>query len=156
VKDYLSAAFKRAANASASGDAILSLLTISHPDLAQPIRLVYNNVPIVSRGNTFSPCIFSLGRPKDAEDDSPQTSFSVDNVDQTVGDAIDSIATPPTALWETIMASAPGTVEESLSFELQDARYNGSTVTATLGLDRLDKETYPKDSITPNNDPGVF
>ena len=156
MKSYLSANFLKQANASASGIVRLSLLTISHPQLPAPIRLVYNNLPITSRGNVFSPCMLSLGRPTDSEQDSPSTALTIQNVDQSAGDAIDSISTAPTFLWETVMSNALDTVEESLEFDFQDAAYDAGTLTGTLGLDRLDKENYPKDTITPANDPGIF
>lgn len=152
----LSANFLSAANAQETGEVVLVLLTISHAVLALPIRLTSDQVMTVSRGQSYLPSAFSVGRPSDSAEDLPAVQLTIDNVDQVVGDAINAISSSPTVLMEVVLASAPDQVEESLSLTFREARYNANQMTGTLAVEKLEREPFPGDVITPANDPGIF
>jgi len=59
-------------NAQATGEVWLVLLTLSHPTLATPIRLVNNNEDVVSRGSTFLAFPFEVELPGEDPDQPPK------------------------------------------------------------------------------------
>ena len=91
----------------------LVLLTITHPTLAQPIRLV-NNAPldsgsnnIVRGGQTYVAFPFDLTLPDDVERQAPRGRLSVQNVTREIVDFIRVPPPAPQVTMEVINAAAP-------------------------------------------------
>lgn len=139
------------------GDAIIPLLTISHPDLAEPIRVCHNNENLVSRGNTYIAYDWRLTLPLDDPDTIPRAKIQIDNVDRVIVDTIRSISTAPTVTVELVKGSDPDTVEFVLSdFTLQDVEYDVLFVTGQLTVEEFLSEPFPGDTFTPSRFPGLF
>src|SRR5438105_12254339 len=83
---------------------VILLLTITHPDLAQPIRLARNTVGdnIVSNGSTFTASPFGLEPPSDDEK-APIAKLIAINVDRAIGEALESIVTPAECMLQVVM-----------------------------------------------------
>jgi len=161
--------FRRALFAQETGEVALCLLTISHPDLTEPIRLstdptqrlststtgpVYGTA---SRGNgyTFVPVAVSL--PEESDDSGPLASLEIDNTDLALISAIRSISNAATVKIELVLASDPDTVEiEFPDMTLTDCTYDQTRVSFSLGIDALQSEPYPGTSFLPSNFPGLF
>lgn len=133
-----------------SDNACLDLLTISHADLAQPIRLVNNNEDVVSNGNTYTAFNFAVSMPPEDPEKEPSITLTVGNVDRAITDALMSISSPANVKVETVLSSDPDTVEilkENLI--LRVASYNALEVTATIMSDDILAQAFPKHQYTP-------
>lgn len=134
----------------------LVLLTISHPTLAVPIRLVNNNEDVVSRGNTFIAFPFEIELPGEDPEQPPKAMLRIDNVDRRVVQTIRSITAPPTITLEVILASAPNNVEVSFTnMTLRNAQFDVSTVSGELTFDSIYTEPVTL-TMTPNRFPAMF
>ena len=107
-------AFIRSAFAQETDEIWLILLTVSHPDLTDDIRVVHNPVAITSRGLNFIGFAFELSLPIDAPDRAPVAELRIDNVSQEIAQAVRSISSAPTVTIEVIRAADPDTVELTL------------------------------------------
>lgn len=153
----VSAGFKEAVFAQETGEVFLILVTITHTDLPDPIRVVNNSENINSRGQTFIAYPFEITLPTDTENGNPRATLKIDNVDREIVRAVRTIQTAPTVTLEIVMASDPDVVEiEFPDFQLQDVNYNSLTVEGTLGLEQFLAEPFPGDLFSPANFPGLF
>lgn len=135
----------------------LHLVTIEHDDLATPIRLVDNLEDIVSGGDTYTAFPIRVQLPPDVPGEIPSLDMVVDAVDQTLIQALRSIATPPTVSIEVIIASTPNTIEAGpFAFEVLEAQYNATEVRLRLEAERLLSEPYPSGLFTPTHFPMLF
>jgi len=85
--------------------AFLHLLTITAA--SDVIRVVNNDEPVVSRGQTFDPYPFSLALPVSDGEKQPELLLNIDNVDQRLVRAIRELLTPPTVLFEMVLSVSP-------------------------------------------------
>lgn len=135
---------------------VLVVVDITHPELAQPLRLVRNTQQIVRNGNVYLPFAFELDLPSD-NDDMPQVQFRFDNVEREIVDAIRECPSPPTFTLAVILASNPNYTEAGpYVMTMVEADYNAREVTGTLAFEDVLNEPYPGLSITPANFPGMF
>jgi Domain of unknown function (DUF1833) len=149
-----------------TGEVVVYLATISHPALANPIRVssdyLPGGAPTVSRGNSFAFYPFDAAFPTDRSDQPPKAKIIFDNIDRAVTAAIRSIPaaqlpnTPPSLLLEIVLASTPDVVEVSFDFQMLTVEYDALTITAELGFELYLQESFPGDLFTPGNTPGVF
>jgi Domain of unknown function (DUF1833) len=96
------------------GEVALTLLTVSHPDLVQPIRLVNNTEPITSRGNVFSDTAFEEQWPPDVASQDPTIYIRLNNASQVLLDALSALTSEPSITCELVIASDPDTVIRSI------------------------------------------
>lgn len=152
----LSAVLKSALHAPETAEVVLSLLTISHPSISPPIRVVNNLTAVTSRGNSFVAFPFELALPDELEDRLARVSLSIDNVDRQIVNAVRTITSPPTVLLELVLPSAPDTVEADFTFTLRDVEWNESTVTGQLYYRNLLTRAFPAGRFTPARFPSIF
>jgi hypothetical protein len=151
--------YVREALAERTGEVVLHLLTLNHPNMAAPLRVTDDTVQTVSRGDTFIAFPFDLQLVKNSNDAPPIGRLTISNVDRQIVLALRSLPLEPplSVLIEIVLASAPNTVEASLvGFELRGANYDAQRVSGDLVLDVLDREPYPAIKYLPSNFPGVF
>src|SRR3954466_1942643 len=148
----LSANAFKAMFAQETGEVFLICLTLSHPNWAQPLRVVYNNQPITRAAGVFSPAVFQIMLPDEAPDKVPTVSLTIDNVDRAVTDLIRQVLGPRiTVVMEVVLASSPNTGEAGpWTFQVVSCTYDAQSVVATLGLeeDILNSE-FPSVRYTP-------
>jgi len=158
VSRTLSSAFVESVNASETDQAFLSLITISHADLSEPIRVTSDSVETVSNGNTFVPFPFQLNLPKDEDDPSGVLAkIKIDAVDRRVVEAIRQISSPPDFDIQIVLSSDPDAVEVDWpNFKLSNVTYDAQTVEADLVLELLEQEPYPGAKFDPARFPGLF
>jgi hypothetical protein len=144
------------ANAQQTDEVWLVLLTIAHPSLATPIRVVNNNESIVSRGQTYQWFPFEIELPGEDVDSPSRARLRIDNVDRTIVNTIRSISTPPTVTLEVVLASAPNVVEVSFSgLSLREVDYDAMSVTGELVFESIFTEPVTL-TMTPARFPGLF
>jgi hypothetical protein len=143
-------------NAQETGEVWLVLLTISHADLATPIRVVNNNEDIVSRGLTFQAFPFEIVLPNEDPDQPPKAYLRIDNVDRSVIAAVRGISSTPSVTIEVILASAPNNVEIGYSgFSLRNVTFDVAQIEAELLFESIFGEPITA-SMTPSRFPGMF
>lgn len=148
---------KAALFAPQTGEAFLILLTLSHADLAVPIRVSSDAVNTTSRGDLFIAYPFDLTLPDDEEQRPPRARLVIDNVDRQIVATIRTLQSAPTLLIEIIRANDPDTVEAKFSdFKLFDITYDSQVITADLTLEDFTAEPYPAATFSPSLFPGLF
>lgn len=143
--------------AAETAEAFVPLVTITHPSLTVPIRVVNYDVNLVSRGNTFVAYPFTLTLPDDLEASAPRARIVIDNVDQDIIRAIrNATGEAPEVNMEVIMVSAPDTVQCPFpGFRLASVRYDSLVIEGDLNLDVLIGASYPSGRFRPSAFPGL-
>ena len=153
----VSATLKQAAFAQETGEAVLELVTLDHPDLGGPLRMVNNLTDVVSRGNTFVAFPFMLTLPAEDEDRAGEARLTIDNVSGEIAAALRSISSPATVTLEVVLASSPDTVEASApDYQLRDVTIDVGQVSGRLTLEDFESEPYPAGRMSPLRFPGLF
>lgn len=152
----------------ASPDALLAFLTITHANLAEPIRVVSDVIDYVWDGNTFIGLPFEVTAVTD-EDGPPSTQIRIQNTDRRIGAAIRS--TPERAVVRLdVLSSAdfdlsqeprvatgtPAVVYGFRYFELIDVSADVVEITARVFLRDFAQEQWPGISATQSRCPGLF
>jgi len=134
--------------------AFLHLLTItSSTDI---IRVVNNNEPIVSRGQTFEPYPFELSLPISDGERQPELMLNIDNVDQLLVHAIRELLEPPVVKFEMILSDAPDVVERTIDFLRADfVEYNSMQIQMRLRPDNIMGRKFPSSKYTPSRYPDL-
>lgn len=166
----LSAATTESLLASESGDALIFLITISHPDLAEPARIctaalqrveetdedvVYG---LISRGMKFIylPNI-GITLPNDDDESPPAIGLSIDMYEDIVKVIRTIGVETPTVGVEMVLSATPDLVEASWpDFELHDTTIEQDVITGNLGLDSLETEPGCRYRFSPATHPGLF
>lgn len=163
----VSLTMRQAMNAQETGEVAVILLTITHPDLATPIRLSSDPTtristdPLlygtVSRGQTYYFLPFSAILPDDKDEAPPSARIIIDNIDRELIRLIRSTSTPAAVTLEMVLASAPDSVEIMFpELDLVSADYDAQSVTISLAIDALLTEPYPSGTFDPASFPGLF
>lgn len=154
----LSIAAAAAVHAQETGEAFLVLLTLSHPDLAQPIRVTSDGKDTPSRGSTYLQYPFEVTLPDEGDEAPPSVSLRIDNVDRQIVAAVRGITGDAiTVRLEVVLASTPDVVEAGpYDFALREVSYDAQTIEGTLHYEDIIAEPYPGDSFTPSRFPGQF
>lgn len=148
---------KTALFAAQTDEVFIILLTISHDELFQPIRVCSNAVDTVSRGNIFTAFPFDLVLPDDQENKSPRARLTIDNVDRQIVQAIRRISGAPDVLMEIIRAADPDVVEAAFpDFKLTNVTYDSQVVEGDLTIEDFTAEPYPAGSFSPAVFPALF
>lgn len=138
-----------------TGEVWLVLLSLSHPDLGEPLRVVNNTEDIVSGGHTFYALPFDLELP----DDGPEPGVArlrIDNVSREIVTLVRSIVAPPTVTIDVVLADQPDTSELTIThLTLREVRYSAAHVMGTLYFEDVATEAVAE-LITPARFPGLF
>jgi len=137
----------------------LELLTITHPELNEPIRVVNNQVDVVSRGNTFRAFPFRASLPKQGGDEEINVKLEIDNVDRQISATLRDLSPDkePRMILEVVTDEDFDTVEGGpWDFRLQDIRVDKLIVQGTIGFESKLSEPFPAHRFTPALFPGLF
>lgn len=157
MTSVLSAAARLSAFASETDKVWLMILTIEHPEIDPPIRVVANTEDIVSRGHTYVAYPFELELPADTAEEVPEVQLSFDNIDRVLTDTIRTMRDAATVTIEVVLADTPDVVEAGPFFmTMKDVDYNAAVIAVTLGFEDILNEPFPKDTFTPATHPGIF
>ncbi len=133
------------------------LLTIDHPDLVDPVRVVANTQGVVSRSETFVAFPFRINIPGENENTPPTITLQIDNVDRRIVQAVRILASNPTVTMEVITDADFDIVEVGpFEFSLRNARYTADVVEGDLTFEPILNEQWPSKTFTPPNFPGLF
>jgi len=163
----LSLNFRKALFAQESGEIPIFLLTITHPDLADPIYsstdatarlstdpLTYGTI---SRGTTFFYAASSVTLPDEQDKSPPACKLTIENVTRGLIPLARSVSTPPTVKIEAVLASALDTVEMTWPvMDMSHLSYDATVLEFDLTMDALVTEPYPAGTFSPAYFPGLF
>lgn len=143
-------------NAQQTDEVWLVLLTISHPELPEPIRVVNNNENITSRGQEYISFPFEIDLPGEDPDMPSKARLRIDNIDRRIVNIIRSISSPPSITLEVILAADPSTVE--IGFEglvMREVEYDAQAISGDLVYESIFTEPITS-TMTPSRFPGLF
>lgn len=155
----LSSAALEAAFSQQTSEVWLTLLTLSHPDLAAPIRVVNNTQNITSGGEIYQAFPFVVELPSERDGEVSGARLSICNVDRTIILAVRSIIGkgPATAEVSIVLASSPDVVEAGpLEFEARAISYTADVVSAELVYETRQYAAVPPWTFNPNDFGGLF
>ncbi|MFH1158915.1 MAG: DUF1833 family protein [Pseudomonadota bacterium] len=153
----VSAELKQAVYAQETTEAFIVLVTLSHPDLATPIRVNSSGQEVISNGDLFVAFPFEVILPDDVDDRPPRARLSIDNVSREIVLAIRTISSAPFVTIQIVMASSPSTIEAAFpDFRLANITYDQLTVEGDLTLEEFIGEPYPARVFSPADFPGLF
>jgi hypothetical protein len=148
-------------------DALLAFLTITHPGLSEPIRVVSDVMDYSVWGQTFIGMPFDYQLLSDSES-APQTQIRMQNVDRRIGLALRQIKDRARLRLE-IRSSADfnlsvdprteigsSTIYAFDSFELVDVTVDAAEITGRVMLRDYSQETWPGLRATQSRCPALF
>lgn len=144
--------------ATSAKESLLELAEITHQDLAVPIRVVNDTQNLISNGNEFIACGFSLNWPDDVGTQLPQASVSVDNVGRELTVWLEQSNGGRGAKMRIMAAlrSSPDVLEADVTLDLGGLSITNQSVDGTLGF----KNTLERPAVAvrfdPQTSPGIF
>ncbi len=152
----LSSVALASANAEATGEVWLELVTIYHDDLPSPIRVVNNIEDIESQNHTFEACAFDVEAPGEGPDGPGEARLTIDNVDRAIVLSARLIQAPPTVRYQIVLASQPDTIEMDVDYlVMRDVTWDAFKVSGTLRFEDILGEPIAE-TITPERFPALF
>ncbi|MDF2140861.1 DUF1833 family protein [Paenirhodobacter sp. CAU 1674] len=164
----ISAAVRAGLEREASPDALLAFLTVTHPRLVEPIRLVSDVFDYLRDGQTFVGLPFGFVAVTD-EERAPVTQLTVQNVDRRIGEALRTMPDRATVQLEVLSSAdfdlsanprvplgALAPIYAIRHFQLIDVTATVTEITGTLMLRDYSQEPWPGQSATQSVCPGLF
>ena len=152
----INATLKEAMAAQETGEVLVVLLTISHPNLTQPIRVCSDSVETLSLGRTFIPYPFTFRAPDEAENGPNPAQLVIDNVGEIIAESIQLIDTAATVDVEIVLASNPNYIQGAWpTFELTNVEGSGFTISGDLTIPGLIAEPVGR-TFDPAGYPALF
>lgn len=135
----------------------LTLLTMNHVDLPEPIRVVNNLVNMTSRGNEYVAFPFEFNLPLDDAESLPSVQIKIDNIELLVMETIRGLSSPPNVVIEVVLASSPDLVEMAIyDMTMREANYDAQEITADLVIEDVLNQRWPANTYNPAQFAGLF
>lgn len=151
-----------------SPDALIWFLTITHENLADPIRIVSDVFDYLVNGDLFRGIVFDAV-PLTDTDQAPTTELRVQNIDRRIGQALRdatgrakveavarSTADFDLALEPREPLGTPATIYSFSHYDLVDVEVNAAEITGRLMLADYSQEPFPSIRATADRCPGLF
>lgn len=152
----LSLAATAALYAQQTGEILLPLVTLEHPDWAGPVRLVRNSESIISRGQTYTAYPFDVELPAVTRERVEPGRLLAANVSRELVPALRQVEGPIAVTLELVRAAAPDVVELSLpQLEIAAITADAAVIEAPLSLRDLTTQRYPEGQLSPATFPGL-
>lgn len=159
----LTSAAKEAMTAQETQEVLLNLLTISY-DGSAILHVTDNNEQIISNGQTFEPCAFSVLLPDQSTDGNKNCRLQIDNTDISIYRAIKTAVINSrnqkkdiTVYAAVIMASEPDNyIEGPLNFILRDITADANAITGNLYDSYIHDRKFTNLTYNPTDFPGMF
>ncbi|MFC5421946.1 DUF1833 family protein [Bosea eneae] len=157
---------RQALYAEQTGEVPVVLATITHPDLATPVRLSSDPTqrlsiePLrygtISNGETFEFVLMSAVLPDQQRGQSPRAALVFENVERDSVGLLRSITTPMRIRLDLVLASAPNVLEESyVDLRGMKAGYDADKITLDISREPFTSEPWPAGKATQARLPGL-
>jgi len=142
----------------AAPEAPVVLLEISHPQLAQTVRVINDTLDLTHNGNVYTAIPFRVLWPDDQEEQAPRATLAIDNVGKELVQWIEASSGGVGAVvtMKKVLRSNPDFVELQVEMDLQAIEMNVSEVQATLGFKNLFQKPLVRLTYRPETHPGMF
>lgn len=148
---------RTAMNAQDTGEVFLTLLTLTHPTIPNPLCFVNDLSNVVSSGVTYIAFPFDLPFPEIGTDTLPTLTLTIDNIDQSIWASVKNITTPIDVSISWILKSHPNNIEGGpLYLRMTNIEVSLTTISGTLNFEDLLNEPFPFDTYLPATAPGLF
>ena len=128
----------------------LVLLEITQADLAEPIRVVCDKIPITHQGDEYIAFPFDIVLPDDQEGSPSRARLQIDNVSREIGQAIRLMTTAASVTIKVVRRPAPDVAEmEFPGMLLTNVKVDALTVEGELNFEDLSREPYPAYTFSP-------
>jgi hypothetical protein len=143
---------------SLSGTEPLYLLTIAHPQLAVPIRIVSDTQDITSNGNNFIAMAFRVSLPDNFSQQMPRARIAIDNIGRELTQWLEASngGAGATVQIQQVMRDAPNVIEADFTLDLINVSQNMMEVSGELGYEDTLNRPGMVATYRPENCPGVF
>jgi len=163
----LSLTFRRNLHAPTCEEVVALLIIITHPSLAEPLRLssdatvrLSDDPPTygtISNGETFIFVMMNLLIPDDSEDGPLSAQLQLENVEADAGPLLEPILGDVQVTMQVVLASSPDFVEiEYAGLDLTSAQGGEGAITLSAGREDTALFTLPGDRMTRDRFPGLF
>ena len=150
-------AFQESASHNIVEPAYLFLLQINSPQLDEPIFLVNNNEPVVSRGINYEPFPFEVVLPPDDGQKPQNLKLVTFNVHPEMINLIRQAVEPPTVLLELVTSEDLDFVEKRIDFmAVVSAQYDALNVTFDLASSSVFSRSTLRGKYTQSEFRGLF
>lgn len=158
---------REALHSEETGEVIVMLLFITHPELPGPIRLSSHPSTRISeqplqyvtnsRGLAYDFAPMTVLLPDEVTGTPPQSRLIIENVDGEMINILRSTSRPAKVKMELVKNSDPDLVEITVPvLDLRSVEYDAASISITLTIDALVTEPFPSGSFTPGYFPGLF
>lgn len=136
----------------------LFLLTIDHPDLPEPVRVVNDTDDLLSNGNTFQALPFRLQLPDDPEFGKSKARLAIDNVGRTLTEWLETSrgGTGATVLIQVVLRSDPDTIQYDTSMDLTNITMTNEEVSGVLSYEDILNKPGLVLTYSPATSPGLY
>ena len=140
-----------------SPDAFLTLMTLSHPNWAEPLRLVDNSSNVISRSLVFTAFPFKITLPPDDGESSREATVIIDNTSLDIIRKLREVTDEISVKLEMIISSMPDEVQIAVEdLAIRNISYNTETITARLAMDNFLQTEMTSEKYTPARFRGIF
>lgn len=140
------------------GELPITLLEITHSDLALPIRVVNDRADVTFETNAYTALGFDIKLPTDLQTGLPRASLSVDNVGRELVEwlEISNGGAGTSVRIIQILRSDTSTIEYDITMTLSNIVVTPATITGELGFEDLLNVPAVTILYTPITAPGLF
>lgn len=138
----------------------LTLLRITHPDWASPLRFVGGTSANVTHGGVvYVPRAFTATLPSLQDGKTPDIKI---NIDMTGADSAEvqkwrGVATTPKATLTMVLASSPSVAQIGpYEYSVKSRELAAESISLSLTRDTILKQSFPRVKINPVTVPGLF
>ena len=166
---YTEGDFAADMNAPETGTVLVLLLTLTHPDWDEPVRIstdptnritatttdvVYGTT---SRGDAYYFLPLQITLPSQTEEGPLRMRVVLDNVNRDLVAILRALSSPPSVDVDLVSTTAPNAVLASWpQFLLVNVDYSAETISGELVLETLFHEPFPAGTFTPSEFVGLF
>ena len=148
--------FIRAILAPESGEAVIALVRVNHPDWAQPLRFAQSWQEVVHQGEAFLPSSFEIGLPDEDGADDPALVWTTGTVDREIVRRLSESTDGVMVDVIYISSARPDVAEQSFSLELAAWQADSLTLSGTLTLAPILAEPGSTDNFNAAMFPGAY
>lgn len=140
-----------------SSHAFIALITITHFELAAPIRITTDSRDTVSQGLLYVAYPVEVSLPSDEHGRQPTAVLRIDNVHRDITAALVSISSPAIVWIDLVLSGAPDEVVALYSgFRLTKGSYDANVIEGELTMKDFGREPYPAWTYGPVRFPSMY
>lgn len=147
----------RAAADRSSGEALITLLELTGPDLPVPLNFALSDADVLHNSQTYSRSGFTYKPPGQGDSGGAVGTLRIDNVDAALSRAVMGLSQTLTARLFEVLASSPNIIEnEAPPFKFFDIAWNLHSLEGRLGHPNDDDEPATQLRYTPSIAPALY